>query len=120
MVEDDEFLREIYIDSLKSTGYFVDFAVDGEEALAKIRSGGWDLVLLDIVLPKLDGITLVRKIKTEGNKYAKSYVFLTNIDSGDQLKEAAELGNGYLIKNSLTPKDFRQAVEKYLLESQKS
>lgn len=52
VVEDDEFLRDFYHELLDSDGYLADVAADGDEGLAKIKQGGYDLVLLDIMLPK--------------------------------------------------------------------
>ena len=65
VVEDDQFIRELYIDILQDEGYDVDHAVDGEEGYAKLHMGGFDLVLLDIMLPKIDGIKILEKLKNE-------------------------------------------------------
>lgn len=114
VVEDDEFLREIYVDTLKTQNYEVDFAVDGEQALSKIRENKWDLVLLDIVLPKIDGLEVIRQIKSSGNAKFDNFVFLTNLDTDHRFNEALKLGKGYLIKNKLTPEDLIREVKKFL------
>lgn len=118
IVEDDLFLRELYADTLTKEGFFVESASDGEEGLAKIKDGGWDLVLLDIILPKLDGLEIMRKIKgSETSKPNKSIIFLTNLDKDEEIKEAMKLGDGYLIKSQLTPGDLLNEVKFYLAKN---
>ena len=115
VVEDDDFLREIYVEILQDTGYTVDSATDGEEGYAKIKQGGYDLVLLDILLPKMDGLQIVQKIKEDKDaKPNKTLVFLTNLDNDNQIKEALKYGNGYLIKSQLTPDNLLKEVRVYL------
>src|SRR3989344_137417 len=115
VVEDDPFLRELYQETLVAEGYHVDTAQDGEEGLAKIKQGGWDLVLLDIILPKLDGLEIMRRVKSDdGQKPSKSIVFLTNLDKDEEIKEALKLGDGYLIKSQITPGDLSEEIKLYL------
>lgn len=115
IAEDDEFLRELYADVLKAEGYQIETAMDGEEAHTKISQGGWDLVLLDIIMPKLSGLDVMKKIQasppTNSNKCV---IFLTNLDKGEEIKEALMLGNGYLIKSQITPGDLVKEVQLYL------
>lgn len=120
VVEDDDFLREIYVEILEEAGFEVDQAIDGDEAFQKISQGGWDLILLDIVLPKLDGLDIMKKVKAEvKEKPGKSIVFLTNLDSDTQIKEALSLGDGYLIKSQLTPDNLLKEVNVYLNKVEK-
>ena len=112
IVEDDDFLREIYVEILQQEGYNVNTAVDGEDALEKIKEGGYDLVLLDIIMPKLDGLSVMKQIKNDPNaKPNKRLIFLTNLDNDAQIKEALELGDGYLIKSQLTPDNLLKEVK---------
>ena len=115
VVEDDDFLREVYVETLTDEGYVVEMAIDGEEGMQKIKQGGYDLVLLDIVMPKIDGLNVVKKIKSEGvQPNNKRLVFLTNLDKDEEIKEALALGDGYLIKSQLTPGDLIREVKLYL------
>lgn len=116
IVEDDLFLRELYIETLTSEGYTVENASDGEEGLNKIRAGGYDLVLLDIILPKIDGIQIMKTIQAGGGTTQpnKGVVFLTNLDNADEIKEALQLGKGYIIKSQITPADLIIKVKSYL------
>lgn len=117
VAEDDAFLREVYLETLTRGGYTVETAVDGEDAYNKIKLAGWNLILLDIVMPKLDGLTVMRKIKEDplttsfGNI---PVIFLTNLDNDAEIKEALTLGRGYLIKSQLTPGDLLKEVQSYL------
>ena len=120
IVEDDEFLRDLYVDTLSAEGYQLDVAKDGEEALEKIKVGGWDLVLLDIIMPKMSGLEVMKKLKTENpqTKFAKTLLFLTNLDKGEEINEALTLGDGYLIKSQITPGDLINEVKLYLSRNQ--
>lgn len=117
LAEDDQFLREMYSDVLKGEGYTVETAVDGEEALQKVANGGWDLVLLDIIMPKLSGLEVMQKVtQNPPQNPNKSIVFLTNLDKGEEIKQALILGNGYLIKSQITPGDLVNEVKLYLAQ----
>lgn len=115
VVEDDESLRELYVDILTQEGYGVDSAKDGIEGLDKLKKGGWDLVLLDIVLPEINGFEIARRVKKEvATPTSKSIVFITNLYEDSQIKEALSLGDGYLIKSQVTPDSFLSEVKLYL------
>lgn len=118
IVEDDEFLRDLYTDTLKAEKYIVDSAQDGVEAFEKMKMGGYDLILLDIVMPKLNGLEVMREItKTNLPQPNKCVIFLTNLDKGDEIKEALQLGNGYIIKSQITPGDLLNEVNNYLTQN---
>src|SRR3989344_6064982 len=104
-VEDDQFLREFYQELLQSEGYFVDVAPDGEIALQKIQNLDFDLILLDIMLPKKDGIQILKELKLTPPKSPNApIVVLSNLGQDNTIKECFELGaSGYMIKSSLNP-----------------
>lgn len=119
VVEDDQLLRELYVDTLKSEGYEVDSSEDGESGYQKMKQGGWDLILLDIILPKISGLDIMKKLSEESNtSYNKTVVFLTNLDKSEEIKEALKLGRGYLIKSQMTPGDLVNEVHMYLSKQQ--
>lgn len=108
IVEDDAFLREIYVDTLTKAGFTVTAAEDGKEASEKIKAGNWDLLLMDIILPQMDGIEIVRKMKADPDLQAqakKPVIFLTNLDNDNEMKQALEVGNGYIVKSQINPGD---------------
>ena len=116
VVEDDAFLREIYLDTLKRGGYSVDVAADGDEGYLKIKNGGYQLILLDIIMPKKDGLQVMRTLKSDPTYTSTTpVVFLTNLDNDAEIKQALTLGKGYLIKSQMTPADLLGQVQKYLV-----
>lgn len=116
VVEDDAFLREIYVDTLKRGGYNVDIAADGDEGFAKIKNGHYNLILLDIIMPKQDGLQIMRTLKSDPSFTSQTpVVFLTNLDNDAEIKQALTLGKGYLIKSQMTPADLLEQVKKYLV-----
>jgi len=66
LVEDDEVIRMTVSDRLKSERYAVDFATDGEEGLRKAKQGSWDLIILDIMLPRKNGFDVCRDLRMAG------------------------------------------------------
>lgn len=121
VVEDETFLRDIYTNTLQEEGYFVASAVDGEEALKKMKEKTWDLVLLDIRLPKLSGFDVMEKLKNDSTYKPSPTVFLTNIYDESQIKNALNsFVSGYLIKTQITPADLINEVKMYLDPSIKS
>lgn len=115
VVEDDLFLRELYADILSGEGYKVDSAVDGEDALGKLKIGGYHLVLLDIIMPKMDGLSVMRQLQNNPPQIPnKCVVFLTNLDKDEEIRTALQLGQGYLIKSQITPGSLVEEVKMYL------
>lgn len=119
VVEDDQLLREFYQELLSSEGYLADVAPDGEIALSKIQNEEFDLILLDIMLPKKDGITILRDLKAKGPKEGNVIiVMLTNLGQDAVIKECFDLGaQGYLIKSALNPDEVLTEIKSYLVAS---
>ncbi len=121
IVEDEEALRNLYVDTLQAEGHEIDTAEDGEIAFEKIKQGGWDLVLLDIILPKMNGIDVMEQIsQNHPVSQNKCILFLTNIEQGEEIKKALQFGSGYLIKSQITPGDLVHEVNLYLKGAQGS
>jgi len=114
LVEDDDFLRTLYTDLLSGV-YNLDVASDGEEAYKKIQNPKLDLVLLDIILPKMSGLEVVEKLKIEHPEVLKkNIVFLTNLDRNEMVQKAIKLGYSYLIKSDLNPDEFLKKVNQLI------
>ncbi|MDP3973808.1 MAG: response regulator [Candidatus Daviesbacteria bacterium] len=116
IVEDDQFLREFYQELLEAEGYILDTASEGETGLRKIQQNEYDLILLDIMLPKLNGIQILSQLKTQRAKNAKApIVVLTNLGQDVTIKQCFDLGAaGYLIKSALNPDEVLNEVKSYL------
>jgi CheY-like chemotaxis protein len=116
IVEDDQFLREFYEELLESEGMMVETAADGESAFNKIHEGGFDLILLDIMLPKKDGLQILKETKVNpAVKPNGPIVVLTNIGQDSIIKNCFEAGAaGYMIKSALNPDQVLQEIHNYL------
>lgn len=115
IVEDDYYIRDIYQRTFVKGGYAVDVAADGAEAVVKGNSKMYDLVLLDIMLPKVTGIDVLKQLRIEGKPNAKTPIYLiTNLGQEDIIKQAFVLGaDGYLIKSQLRPDEILREVETF-------
>ncbi|MBI2601117.1 response regulator [Candidatus Daviesbacteria bacterium] len=116
VVEDDQFLREFYQELLMGEGYNVDVAADGEIAFQKAHEGGYNLILLDIMLPKKDGLQVMRDLRIHSPlKPNGPIIALTNLGHDVVIKQCFELGaSGYLIKSALNPDQVLTEVRSYL------
>jgi CheY-like chemotaxis protein len=116
LIEDDDFLRELYLDILTREGYSVEFAEDGTHGLEKFKKGGWDLILSDMVLPEMSGLEIARTALKEvtDRKLYNHLVFMTNMYNDAQEKEALTIGEAYMIKIQLTPDTFLNEVKKHI------
>ena len=114
-IEDDRFIGEMYIRSLKKAGYEIDWVVDGNDGLVAARNKSYDVILLDIMLPERHGTEILEALR--GGKedlIPKSYVIvLTNFQQDDQSRIAMEkYADAYLIKAEITPKKLISIIEK--------
>ena len=115
LVEDNVFLSEVYSDMLHAFEIDVTVAHTGNEGYEKARQGGWDLILMDIVLPDMDGFQIVKKAsESMSNRPGKSILFLTSLDNENEIKMANELGDGLIQKSDMTPGDLIQKISPYL------
>jgi len=115
IIEDDQDVRELYAEVLRDEGFGVEEAVDGQSGLAKILEDGYDLILLDIMLPKFDGLEVLKTIKKKAELKGIPVVLLTNLGREAIIKEGFSLGaNGYLIKSEHTPEEIVQEVKRFL------
>ncbi len=114
LVEDDAFLVDIYTTKLKESGFSVSVAFDGSEGFRKMTEEKPDLVLLDLVLPNMDGWEFLRKVKSDKIKGIK-IVVLSNLGQREEVEKGMELGIAkYLIKSHYTPTEVVEEVEKIL------
>lgn len=116
IVEDDQFLREFYQELLQTEGYTIDLAADGEVASTKVNQGGYDLVMLDIMLPKKDGLQILKDLKVNPPKAPLGpIVVLTNLGQDSIIKQAFEFGAaGYIVKSAMNPDQILDEINNYL------
>lgn len=109
IVEDDQFQRELYAEVLKEAGFKITEAADGEKGYQAMKKENYDLVLLDIMLPKIDGLEILKKLEKE-KKLPKKICLLTNLSVEALSKKLGRIEvDEYLVKSDLTPD---QLVEK--------
>ena len=116
LVEDDGTLRTLYTDLLGSQGLEVEHAVEGNEGLEKAREGGYDLILLDILLPGLQGQEILEKLRQKPPIQDNGpIVMLTNQNQEDILQKCRELGAaGEIIKSTTTQDQLIKRVLEYI------
>ena len=105
LAEDEVDLNNVVTRYLKKNGYSVDSVLDGEEALDYLEYGEYDLVILDIMMPKVDGFEVIKKLRNKGNH--TSVLMLTARDSADDKVKGLDLGaDDYIVK----PFDFNELM----------
>jgi|SRR3989344_5206747 len=121
LVEDDQFTRELYDEVLKDAGFDVTTAINGEEGLNHIKSGGYDLILLDVMMPKMDGLEVLRSLRDDPPKTKNGpIVLLTNLTNDPVFNSAYGLNVGvrdHLVKSDITPGELLEKVKKFLADS---
>jgi len=104
IVEDDKFLRDLIVQKLTREGFNTIEAVDGEQGIEKIKEEKPDLVLLDLILPGIDGFDVLVKIKEDPVLAEIPVVILSNLGQRDDIERGLKLGaKDYLIKAHFTP-----------------
>jgi CheY-like chemotaxis protein len=115
LVEDNRFLRRACEASLRQRGYTVTPAADGEEGLRLARSERSDLVLLDILMPKLSGLDVLRALRSEAATRALPVVILSNSSREQDLQEVSALGiSGYFVKSNLSLQELGDNIDRIL------
>ena len=115
IVEDDVFLAEIYQKKFEMEGFKVSIANNGEKGLADIKKKKPDIVLLDILLPKLDGFAVLEAAKADSSIKNIPIILLTNLGQKDDVQRGLEEGAvDYLIKTHFKPSEVVDKVRKVL------
>ncbi len=106
LAEDDEFIRDIYNRVFSANGYEVILATNGLEAIKALEKMIPDIILLDVMMPYLNGKEVFKKIKSDNRFSDIPVVFLTNVSAEDNSeRELLEQADKYLIKAHFTPKE---------------
>ncbi len=115
IVEDDPFLLEMYSAKLDEQGIEVEIAEDGNEGLEKMKMGKFDLVLLDIIMPKMDGLEVLQKMKDNKDFAQIPVILLTNLGQKEDVEKGLQLGaQEYIIKAHYTPTEVVAKVQAVL------
>ena len=112
LVEDDRFLRKAAEATLRQRGFIVLTAADGEEALRQARAETPDLVLLDLIMPKLQGFEVLKRLKEDPGTASIPVIVLSNLGQERDVQQAMELGAlAYHIKSNLSLQALVRQVE---------
>lgn len=112
LVEDDGTLRTLYVDLLEHEGFDVDQAVEGNEGLAKAKTGGYDIILLDLLLPGISGQQILETLKDTPPPIPNGpIIVLTNQEQPEILTRCQESGaKGVIIKSRIAPDQFVPSI----------
>jgi len=114
IVEDDKFLRELIAQKLVKEGYNISEAVDGEEGLKKAKEEKPDLVLLDLILPGIDGFEVLARMREE-NIGRIPVIILSNLGQKEDVEKGLKLGAvDYLVKAHFTPGEIIEKIKRVL------
>ncbi|MDP2926547.1 MAG: response regulator [bacterium] len=111
IIEDDLFLRELMSKKLVGEGYQISGATDGEEGIRSVKSEKPDLVLLDLILPGIDGFEVLARIKQDPEIAQTPVIVLSNLGQKEDIERGIKLGAvDYLIKAHFTPGEIVEKI----------
>lgn len=114
-IEDEHFISELYVRVLTKAGYQVDAIADGKQALAAAQTNQYDIILLDLMLPGLSGIEILRALKDPAREppLKSKVIITTNLEQREDVRADIEKqADGYIVKAELTPHELAQMLDK--------
>lgn len=120
IIEDEQFISDLYVRSLTAAGYGVKVAVDGKEALAVAKTNEFDIILLDIMLPNITGTEILRHLRDpqEVPNLKAKIIITTNLELDEEGRNNMEShADGYIIKAEVTPKELVAFLDQLQLSS---
>ena len=117
IVEDEKILGEMYRDKFSQAGFEVYLVLEAKDGLKLAKKEKPDLIILDILLPKENGITFLTWLRKEPEIFSIPVVAFSNYDDPETKRQAVKLGvKDYLIKTNYTPQEIINKVKNYLNE----
>jgi DNA-binding response OmpR family regulator len=115
VVEDDDFLMKVYTVKLANAGYQMIKAMDGEEALTLVKEHKPDLVLLDLIIPKKTGFTVLEEMKNDPETKNIPVIILSNLGQDEDVKKGIQLGAvDYVVKADIPIEEVMNKINKQL------
>ena len=115
VVEDDTFLRELIVQKLDQSGYDIVEAVDGEDGVKQAKAEKPDVILLDIILPGIDGFEVLRQLKEDETLSSIPVLILSNLGQKEDIEKGMKLGaKDFLIKAHFTPGEIIEKIKNIL------
>jgi DNA-binding response OmpR family regulator len=116
-IEDESALQKTFGDFLEKEGFELISALDGETGLKLAEKETADLILLDLILPKMEGIEVLKKLRENPKTKDIPVIVLTNVDDFEKLEKSLELGvKAYLVKTDFTLEEVLQKIKEELKE----
>src|SRR4030043_1115848 len=115
IVEDDKFLRDLISQKLLKESFCIAQAVDGEDGIKKIKEEHPDLILLDLILPGIDGFEVLTQMKADPSLVSIPVIILSNLGQKEDIEKGLKLGaNDFLIKAHFTPGEIIEKIKNVL------
>jgi len=117
-VEDEHFISELYVRALTKAGYIIDVESDGSKALAKAQTNPYDVILLDLMIPNIDGIEILRRLRDPAQTphLKAKIIIITNLEQRDDVRADIEKqADGYIIKAEITPHELVEFLDNMAL-----
>ena len=111
-IEDEHFIGELYTRALTRAGYTVNVVLDGVKGLEEAMTNTYDIILLDIMVPNMTGIEILRKLRADKSNLKAKIIITTNLEqSKEHRKEIERQADGYIVKAEITPKQLVEFLE---------
>ncbi|MCP6718398.1 MAG: response regulator [Patescibacteria group bacterium] len=112
IIEDDRFLRELIVRKLSDEGFVTAEAMDGEKGIKKVKEENPDLVLLDLILPGIDGFEVLSRMKKDESLKSIPVIILSNLGQKEEVEKGLKMGAvDYLIKAHFTPGEIIEKIK---------
>lgn len=124
IVEDDMYINKMYQLKLNLEGYQVEIAENGRVGVEKTKSFKPDIILLDILMPEMDGFEVLKTVKANKDSKDIPVLIMSNLGQEDHIQKGKELGAvGYIVKTQYTPakvvETIKEVLEKYKAKAKK-
>ncbi len=111
-IEDEHFIGELYARALTKAGYDINVIVDGVKGLEEAKTNQYDIILLDLMIPNMTGIDLLKKLRTDVPNLKAKIIITTNLEQKEETRKGIESqADGYIIKAEITPHQLVQILD---------
>lgn len=114
-IEDEHFISELYARALSRRGYQVDVEMDGQKGLSKAQTDSYDVILLDLMIPTIDGIEILRTLRDPAKtpRLKAKVIIITNLEQREDVRADIEKqADGYIVKAEITPRELADILDK--------